>query len=480
MLRTALLVALLVPCTAAQAQDASAVLKRAAAAVGADELKTIRYSGTGMAGQFGQAYIAGKAWPKLTLLSYSRTIDYASGAFREDIVRTRAEPTGGGAVPLTGEQKLSQFVSGSHAWNQVGPAPAPAVIAVAPRIHDLWTTPHGVIKAAQRNNAKVEWRKVGGKELAAVSFTEPGRFSATAYINDQNLVERIESRFPSPVLGDTASVTVFENYGQFGSVRFPARIRQEQGGFPVLDLEVKSVEANVAADIQVPQNVSGFKENVATEKAAEGVWYLAGASHHSVAIEMKDHLIVIESPLYDGRAAPMLETADKLVPGKKVRYVVNSHPHFDHAGGLRTAAAKGATVVVAANAKDYFAKALGAPSRISPDLLAKSGKKGKVMGVGAKHVFKDATRTVEIHSIAGSVHVNGFLMAYLPKERLLVEADAYTPLAPNAAPPSPANANNVNLVENIERLKLDVDRILPLHGRIVPVGELYRTIGKPR
>jgi glyoxylase-like metal-dependent hydrolase (beta-lactamase superfamily II) len=443
-------------------------------------VKTLRYSGTGMAGQFGQAYEAGKAWPRLTLLSYARTVDYANGAFREDIVRTRAEPTGGGAVPLTGEQKLSQFVSGSHAWNVVGPAPAPAVIALAPRIHDLWTTPHGVIKAAQKNNATVEWRTVGGKELAAVSFTEPGRFTATAYLNNEYLVERIESRFPSPVLGDTASVTVFEGWRQFGSLRFPGRIRQTQGGFPTLDLEVKEVQAGVAADIQVPPNVSGFGERVLAENPAPGVWYLAGASHHSVAIEMKDHMIVIESPLYDGRALPMLETADNLVHGKKVRYVVNSHPHFDHAGGLRTAAARGATIVVAANARDYFAKALAAPSRISPDLLAKSGKKGKVMGVGAKHVFKDATRTVEIHSIAGGVHANGFLMAYLPKERLLVEADAYTPLAPNAPAPSPANANNVNLVENVERLKLDVDRILPLHGRIVPMGELYRTIGKPR
>jgi glyoxylase-like metal-dependent hydrolase (beta-lactamase superfamily II) len=479
MLRTALLVAFLVPCTAA-AQDASALLKRASAAIGADDVKTLRYSGTGMAGQFGQAYEAGKAWPRLTLLSYARTVDYANGAFREDIVRTRAEPTGGGAVPLTGEQKLSQFVSGSHAWNVVGPAPAPAVIALAPRIHDLWTTPHGVIKAAQKNNATVEWRTVGGKELAAVSFTEPGRFTATAYLNNEYLVERIESRFPSPVLGDTASVTVFEGWRQFGSLRFPGRIRQTQGGFPTLDLEVKEVQAGVAADIQVPPNVSGFGERVLAENPAPGVWYLAGASHHSVAIEMKDHMIVIESPLYDGRALPMLETADNLVHGKKVRYVVNSHPHFDHAGGLRTAAARGATIVVAANARDYFAKALAAPSRISPDLLAKSGKKGKVMGVGAKHVFKDATRTVEIHSIAGGVHANGFLMAYLPKERLLVEADAYTPLAPNAPAPSPANANNVNLVENVERLKLDVDRILPLHGRIVPMGELYRTIGKPR
>ena len=87
----------------------------------------------------------------------------------------------------------------------------------------------------------------------------------------------------------------------------------------------------------------------------------------------------------------------------------------------------------------------------------------------------DGARTVEVLPITGGVHNDTFLMVYLPKEKLLIEADAYTPQPPNAAPPATANANNVNLVENIERRKLAVDKILPLHGRVVPVADLYAT-----
>ena len=76
------------------------------------------------------------------------------------------------------------------------------------------------------------------------------------------------------------------------------------------------------------------------------------------------------------------------------------------------------------------------------------------------------------------MHTDTFLMAYLPKEKLLIEADAYTPGAPNAPPPATPNANNVNLIENIERLKLAVDRIVPIHGRVVPLSELYGAVGK--
>ncbi len=464
----------------AAGQEATAVLRRAESAMGAAELKTLRYAGAGSAWQFGQAHKAGAHWPKLDVQSYARLVDYEKGAWREDVVRKRAEVKGGGAgSPALGtETRLSMAVSGPYAWNQAGPAPAAAPVQVENRVHDLWITPHGVIKAALKNKATLDFRTEKGKQVAVVSFTDQGRYSAKAFISENYLVERVESVMPNPVLGDTAVVTTYNDYRQFGGIWFPTRIKQSAGGHPVLELEVKDVQPNAAVDLPVPPTVAGFSERVTSEKAADGVWYMAGASHHSVAIEMKDHLIVVEAPLYDGRSSAMLAEVKKLVPGKPIRYVVNSHSHFDHAGGLRAAAAEGATLVVHRQSKPFYDKALANPNRISPDALARSGRKAKVVGAGEKMVLKDATRTVEIHHIKDSVHAIPFLMVYLPKERLLIEGDAYTPLAPNAAPPSPANPNNVNLVQNIERLKLSVDRILPLHGRIVPMAELQRTIGR--
>jgi glyoxylase-like metal-dependent hydrolase (beta-lactamase superfamily II) len=171
----------------------------------------------------------------------------------------------------------------------------------------------------------------------------------------------------------------------------------------------------------------------------------------------------------------VLEAVKKLAPGKPIRYVINSHNHFDHSGGLRTAAADGATIVTHANNRPYFEKAFAVASKVRPDPLARSGKKAKFVEVKDKLAMSDGTRTLEILRIADSVHNDTFLMVYLPKEKLLVEADAYTPLAPNTPAPATPNANNVNLIANIERMKLSVDRILPLHGRVVPVSELYTT-----
>lgn len=456
------------------AQDAAAVLKRASAAMGAD-VKSIRYAGEGTGYTFGQAYQPGMAWPKITVHSVARTINYDTASMREEIVLSRAEPRGGGGYPLSGQQRNDQFVSGAYAWNQAATGPVPGPRFVADRVHQLWITPHGVIKAAMKNKAVLDWQTRDGRSFAAVSFTETGQLSATAFINDDYLVERVESRFPDPVLGETTAITTYSDYRDFAGAKFPTRIQQSQGGFPVLDLAVKEVQVNAPAAIELPESVRTATERVTTERVADGVWFVAGGSHNSVAIEMKDHLILVEAPLNDMRTGAVIDQVKQLAPGKPIRYVINSHHHFDHSGGLRAAAAEGATIITQAANKPYFERAFATATRLAPDRLAKSGRKPAFRTVDDRLTLTDGARTVEIYRMADSAHTDTFLMVYLPKERLLIEADAYTPSPPNTPPPPQPNANNVNLIQNIERLKLSVDRILPLHGRVVPLAELYTT-----
>lgn len=460
------------------AEDAAGVLRRAAAAMG--EPRTIRYVNEGTGFTYGQAFTPGMPWPKITVHSQIRTINYDTASMREEITLSRAEPRGGGGYPLAGQQRNDQFVSGAYAWNVAGTNPVPGPRFANDRVHQLWVTPHGVLRAAFKNNATVKFVTKDGKSLAAVSFTEPGRFAATAFVNEDYLVERVESRLPDAVLGEVAAVVDYSEYRETGGVKFPGRIRVSQGGHPTLDVVVKAVQPGAPADIQVPEAVTKASERVNTDKVAEGVWFIAGGSHNSVAIEMKDHMVMVEAPLNDGRSGPVIEAVKKLAPGKPVRFVVNSHSHFDHSGGLRTALADGATIITQAGNRAYFEKAFATKNRINPDLLTKSGKKPKIKTVGDKLEMKDGMRAIEVHRIKNGGHNDTFLMVYLPKEKLLIEADAYTPLPPNAKPPATPNANNVNLVENIERLNLQVDRILPLHGRVVPLGDLYAAVGRKR
>jgi glyoxylase-like metal-dependent hydrolase (beta-lactamase superfamily II) len=457
---------------------ADPALERAAAAMGATGLKSLRYTGDGVGYTFGQAYKPGLAWPKVQLRSFTRSVNYDTGSMRDEVVLQRAEALGGGGYPHTAPQRNDQFVSGTHAWNQAAAGPTPGPRFVVDRVHQLWITPQGVLKAAMRNNATVRQETRNGQAYSVASFTEPGRFKAEAYINAAGLVDRVESRIPDPVLGDTPVVTVYSDYRDYGGVKFPGRIAQTQGGFPVLDLVVKEVQPNAAVDIALPDAVKNATERVTADKVADGVWFIAGGSHNSVAIEMKDYMIVVESPLNDGRSVPMLQQVKQLAPGKPIRYVVNSHQHFDHSGGLRAAVAEGATIVTQAQNKVYFEKAFANANTIAPDQMAKSGRKAKFKGVDEKMVITDGKRSVELYRVEDSHHTDSFLMVYLPQEKLLIEADSFTPGPPNSPPPAQVNPNHTNLVDNLARLKLGADRILPLHGRVVPTTDLYVAVGQ--
>ena len=469
--------ALLAAACASSPPTAADVLARASQAMGAAQLKSLRYAGEGEGFTFGQAFLPGGAWPKVTYHSVVRTVDYEAGAMRDEIVLSRAEPRGGGGYPISGQQRNDQFVSGEIAWNVAGGNVAPGPRFVADRVHQLWITPHGALLAARRYNATVQAGEGGAQVL---SFTQPGRYRAAVTVNAEALVTQVDSTFADPVLGDTQQRTVYSDYRDFDGVKFPTRVRQSSGGHPVLDLTVKDVQPNAAvAALAVPDAARNQAERVTSDKVAEGVWFIAGGSHNSVAIEMADHLILVETPLNDARTQAVIEHVKGLVPAKPIRYAVNSHPHFDHSGGVRAAVAEGATIVTQAANVPYFERVLATPNSVRPDRLAQAGKAARLQGVADKAVMSDATRSVELHRITGSVHNDSFLMIYLPKEKLLIEADAYTPLPPNAPPPATPNPLNVNLIDNIERLQLAVDRILPLHGRVVPLAELYATAGRP-
>ncbi|HYF17089.1 MAG TPA: MBL fold metallo-hydrolase [Ramlibacter sp.] len=470
-------VVLLAGCAATTA-DPQAVLRQAEQATGAAQVRTLRFAASGSGSTFGQAFQPGTNWPRLNYSTFSRLYDYETGAMREELARSRAEPTGGGAVPLMGqgEQRQVGLVNGQHAWNMAGPAPAAAPVALDARVHDLWISPHGVLKAARRHGAVAASN--GGR--TALSFTDAGRYRATAFLAADGLVERVESVQPNAVMGDVRTVTHYTEWRDIGGgVRFPGRIRQLIEGVEVLDLKVSEAQANVpAAGLEVPAMVSSFAERAVAERAADGVWFIGGGSHNSVAIEMADHVILVEAPLNDGRTQAVLQEVRRVVPNKPIRFAINSHHHFDHAGGLRAAAAEGITLVTSEQGRSWFERTLANPNAIRPDALQRSGRRASLIGVDGRRVFSDASRTVEVHMIEGGPHAQGFQMVWLPRERLLVQADAFTPGAPGSPPPATPNANHVSLVQSIERLRLNVDRILPLHGRIVPMSELLAAVGR--
>jgi glyoxylase-like metal-dependent hydrolase (beta-lactamase superfamily II) len=181
--------------------------------------------------------------------------------------------------------------------------------------------------------------------------------------------------------------------------------------------------------------------------------------------------MLVEAPQSEARTLAVIAQARQLVPAKPLRYAVNTHHHFDHSGGVRAAIAEGLTLVTHGGNEAFYREIAARPFTLAPDSLARAPRELVIEGVTGRRVFEDATRSVEVYPIEGNAHSETMLMIYLPRERLLIEADVYSPPAPGATNVAPA-VFAPNLVDNVRRLNLDVARIVPIHGRVVPFADL--------
>jgi glyoxylase-like metal-dependent hydrolase (beta-lactamase superfamily II) len=436
------------------------------------EVKSIQYSGTGHLYALGQAYSPTSAWPQNNITSYTRTIDYGSRSSREEL--TQVEPTPprlGGAAPFAGEQKQINLVSGPYAWNQTGNGSQPAVAAAEERQLQIWLTPHGFLKAAMENNATA--KKGSGGTI--VSFTA-GKFKINGTIDNQNVVTRTETWMANPVLGDMPVETTYSGYKDLNGVKFPTMIVQKQGGYPVLDLAVTSVQPNISLNLSVPEAARTTilpPVTVTSQKLADGMWFLAGGSHNSVLVEYPTYLVMIEAPLDEERSMAVIAEAKKLAPNKPIKYLINTHHHFDHSGGVRTYVAEGATIITNEINKAYYEHVWKAPRTLQPDQLAQNPRKPTFITVKDKYTLADGERSLEIYPMEGDTHNSGLMMVYMPKDKILVEADDFSWPAGTRSGPR-YDANNVNLYRNIQHLKLDVKTIAPIHGEPVPLSELQK------
>lgn len=451
----------------ASAQSAQAVITAASRAMGAENLNSISYYGSGANFGLGQSNNANGEWPRTNLSDYVRAIDFAQPASRHTAATLAAPVTGGPAVQGLNQQTITPA---NQAWAQQ---------------LEIWITPWGFLKGAAANNATVRSQNVNGRRMNVVTWMTTQKapsgasYRVVGYINPQNLVERVETWLENPVFGDMHVEASYSQYRQAsGGVMYPATIVQRRGGAPVFEAQILGATANPAnlqALLTPPPPPAGRAGGppaggppaapaVASEKLADGVFRITGG-YVALAVEFADHIFLFEpGPQNEARAQAIMAEARRVIPNKPIRYGVISHHHFDHTSGLSAVVGEGVTIVTHEANKAFLTRALSAARTLAPDAIAKSGKKPVIETVGEKRVFQDATRTVEVHLVKGLPHADGMLFAYLPKEKVVAFADMFN-LPPAATPvPNPPVVGTQIMVENFERLGIAYDSLISVHA----------------
>ncbi len=440
----------------AVAQDAKTVIADATKAMGAENLSSVIYSGSAATGNFGQSKTIAGPLAVTTITNYTRAIDLTQPASRA--TGTSMPPTIPGAPAPQAGVFNQNITPANTAWTQQ---------------LEIWVTPWGFLKGAAANNATVRSQKIGGKAYNVVTWTAAQKapsgqpYRLTGYLDDKNMVDRVETWVEHPVVGDLQVDTTYANYQDFNGVKVPTKIVQKRAGLQTFEATITSGTANPTnlTQLLTPPPPAGGAPGapaaapaVASEKMADGVYRITGG-YVALAIEFKDHVVVLEGGQSEARGIAVIAETRRVIPNKPIKYVVNTHAHFDHASGLAPFAADGITIITHKNNKAYLEKVLSAPRTLVGDNLAKANKKLKVESAGDKRVLKDETHTVELHHIQNLQHSDGMLVAYLPKEKILFTADFNIPA--QGQPPAPAIAT---LVQNIERLKLDFEGHVLVHA----------------
>lgn len=505
--------------------DPQPILDAAARAIGADNLSCVTIAGTAYAGAVGQQREAGwnVDWPRMELANYTRTMNWQTKTMKEQFDRKPGlNPAswkygvGWRDGPLQQHSRQTFIVSDMHAWHMDGPTAPP--VAVPPDLAEIyqlemWLTPHGFLKAARMPGARPQatWRwelgemgrdgpEVKPAKVKVVSITVNGKYRVDATINAEHLLQRIHTWVADPVLGDMNYEHEFTNdsYIDVGDgIRFPTGWHSHQGwddnygaqtvtaGHNAFGGSMKDVRANQCPEaIAVPDSVrrATFPIRVETQKLAAGVYLLGGGSHNSVAVEFKDFVAVFEAPLDEERSLAVIEEVVRLVPDKPIRWVINSHQHFDHAGGLRTYMHIGSTIVTHWKNYDFYARDVlnYAPRTVKPDMLSLWPPTELAEGyyyeaIRENFIISDGSRNLNVHYVNPLAHVEGMLIAYLPKERLLFEADL---LDTNLPPPAEPTRDQRSFYNAVRKLGLDVDQIVPVHGKPVAWSDfagIFRT-----
>jgi glyoxylase-like metal-dependent hydrolase (beta-lactamase superfamily II) len=488
----------------ALAQPAQVYIDSAVAAIGGREallgLKSQRIVSHGENFEPEQAMRPGGEPRKASTFTCTMVRDLTNGRVRYEWQRETFPPfalTWRYSEILNGDQGAILGADGGRS-----PAKRAASAArIAARRKELSRSPVSVLlNALTRSSSflRLVDQIISGRLNYIVSYDDGGQLVIMAIDSQSRLLTKVEFLEDDPLYGDTYNELFFADWRPVGALKLPFNWTYRVNGQVVMTEHIDSIENDVdlgSVDFTVPEDLAQTdsgdgrrgeqssqwllrrvaltspldeeQTQVELTEVAKGVFHLTGGTHHSMVMEMADHLIVVEAPLYEERSQAVLAALGKKSPGKPVRYVVNTHFHNDHSGGLRAYVAVGATVITGKVNQEFFQKIFLAPHTRVPDSLQKNPKPAVIETVEAeKKVLSAGGQVVEIYPVKTS-HVEGMLVAYLPREKLLFVSDLFSPGAPRQVP-----AWCQELLDALQRFGLQVERIVGGHGKVSALAEL--------
>jgi glyoxylase-like metal-dependent hydrolase (beta-lactamase superfamily II) len=373
-------------------------------------------------------------------------------------------------------------------------------------------TVSGLLLAMRANPAQVRPSvdmEIGNMAYPAVGY---GPFTV-AFDPKSALPVRIRTLDYDNIWGDVNYDEVLSDWRDFAGVKVAMNRKYEMNGRVVQDVQLTDFQANPPVDpgkFTVPAELradaakpatgnvpyqwvlrrqfigiyldsentsfdSKVTQSLRLNDIAPGVVHVVGGSHNSLLVEMADHLVMVDAPISDAQSIWVVNAAKERFPGKPIRWLVLTHHHMDHAGGMRGVLAEGAVLVVGQGTAQHYRKALAAPMQRNPDMKPMDFSRVQILEIADSHVMSDSSgRQVIAYAMQDNPHAKGLLMVYVPDAKLGYVTDVWSPGTPMPDKPNPAL---ISVLRTVQRAGIQPERFAGGHGSVAPYEQLTRLAG---
>jgi glyoxylase-like metal-dependent hydrolase (beta-lactamase superfamily II) len=301
---------------------------------------------------------------------------------------------------------------------------------------------------------------------------------------DSKLLAAFDAVDTESMLGDVPAVYLLSDYRDVDGLKLPHAITIRKGGQPYSNVRFASAAVNDASALavfEIPAAAAADADRAIAEgifspidvtRAADGVYFARGYSHHSMVVEFPTFLVVVEAPYTEAQSHTLARELRAEFPTKPIRYVAVTHFHYDHTGGVRGLASYGATVLVEKGHESVMRPVMESPHTNPPDALQRArqgGTAGELEIFDGRRTIGEGPQRLELYTITGNPHVDPKVLAFVPSSQVLFQSDLFSPGTGGAASPAA-----VHLYEQVKALRLKVATNIGGHGGVAPFAELEK------